>query len=65
MPVVALAGSLGEGYEALHAGGISAAFSLAPGPITLQQALADAEKLLSERARDVMQLWMAAQKRML
>jgi glycerate kinase len=65
VPVVALAGSLGEGYEALHAGGISAAFSLAPGPITLQQALADAEKLLSDRARDVMQLWMAAQKRML
>ena len=39
VPVVALAGSLGEGYEALHACGISAAFSLAPGPITLQQAL--------------------------
>lgn len=65
VPVVALAGSLGAGYEGLHAGGISAAFSLAPGPITLQQALADAERLLHDRARDVMQLWMAAQKRML
>ncbi|AUT46118.1 glycerate kinase [Achromobacter sp. AONIH1] len=65
VPVVALAGSLGEGYEALHACGISAAFSLAPGPITLQQALNDAERLLHDRARDVMQLWMAAQKRML
>jgi len=65
VPVVALAGSLGEGYEALHACGISAAFSLAPGPITLQQALTDAERLLHDRARDVMQLWMAAQKRML
>ncbi|PTN49350.1 DNA mismatch repair protein MutS, partial [Achromobacter xylosoxidans] len=65
VPVVALAGSLGEGYEALHACGISAAFSLAPGPITLQQALTDAEKLLADRARDVMQLWMTAQKRML
>lgn len=65
VPVVALAGSLGAGYEGLHAAGISAAFSLAPGPITLQQALTDAEKLLTERARDVIQLWMAAQKRML
>ena len=65
VPVVALAGSLGEGYEALHACGISAAFSLAPGPITLQQALNDAERLLHDRARDVMRLWMAAQKRML
>ena len=34
-------------------------------PITLQQALNDAERLLHDRARDVMQLWMAAQKRML
>lgn len=65
VPVVALAGSLGEGYEALHELGISAAFSLAPGPITLRQALADAERLLHDRARDVMQLWMTAQKRML
>src|SRR5690606_18692409 len=38
VPVVALAGSLGEGYQDLHAGGITAAFSLAPGPLTLQQA---------------------------
>ncbi|WP_195831897.1 glycerate kinase, partial [Bordetella pertussis] len=30
VPVVALAGSLGEGYQDLHAGGITAAFSLAP-----------------------------------
>lgn len=65
VPVVALAGSLGEGYEALHACGINAAFSIAPGPITLQQACADAARLLHDRARDVMLLWLAAQKRML
>ena len=53
------------GFSSVLVAGISAAFSLAPGPITLQQALTDAEKLLTERARDVMQLWMAAQKRML
>ena len=55
----------GRRLRGLHACGISAAFSLAPGPITLQQALNDAERLLHDRARDVMQLWMAAQKRML
>ncbi|WP_459617060.1 glycerate kinase [Bordetella sp. 2513F-2] len=63
VPVVALAGSLGPGYEALHAGGITAAFSLASGPMTLQQACAQADELLADRARDVMQLWMAAASR--
>ncbi len=65
VPVIAIAGSLGEGYEALHAGGITAAFSLAPGPVTLEYACEHAERLLTERARDIMQLWIAAQKRML
>ncbi|CAM4185505.1 glycerate kinase [Bordetella muralis] len=65
VPVVALAGSLGEGYEKLHAGGITAAFSLAPGPVTLQQACENAAQYLCDRARDVTQLWVAASKRML
>jgi glycerate kinase len=65
VPVIALAGSLGEGYEELHAGGITAAFSLAPGPVTLQQACENAAQYLCDRARDVTQLWLAASKRML
>jgi len=65
VPVIALAGSLGEGYQALHAGGITAAFSLAPGPVTLQQACENAAQYLCDRARDVTQLWVAASKRML
>ncbi|SAH92556.1 glycerate kinase [Bordetella ansorpii] len=65
VPVIALAGSLGEGYDALYAGGITAAFSLASGPMTLQQACEQAETLLADRARDAMRLWMAAGKRRL
>ena len=65
VPVVALAGSLGDGYQDLHAGGITAAFSLAPGPVTLQQACDNAAQYLCDRARDVTQLWLAAGKRML
>lgn len=65
VPVIALAGSLGEGYQDLHAGGITAAFSLAPGPISLQHACDNAAQYLSDRARDVTQLWLAASKRML
>ncbi|WP_233233425.1 glycerate kinase [Bordetella sp. LUAb4] len=59
VPVVALAGSLGAGYERLNEVGIVAAFSLAPGPITLEQACARAAELLAERARDVTRLFLA------
>ena len=62
VPVVALAGSLGEGYEALYEGGISAAFSLAPGPILLPEALARAAQLLTDRARDATRLWLAGRR---
>lgn len=57
--VIALAGSLGEGYEALYEVGVTAAFSVVPGPMTLAQACEDAAHLLSERARDCMLLWLA------
>nr|WP_321984317.1 glycerate kinase [uncultured Lichenicoccus sp.] len=53
VPVIAFAGSLGEGYEAMYAHGLQAAFSLAPGPITLDEAMHDARAFLRARARDV------------
>lgn len=59
--VVALAGSLGEGYEALYEVGVTAAFSVVSGPTTLAQACDDTAPLLRERARDCMLLWLAGQ----
>lgn len=56
VPVVILAGTLGEGYEALYQHGIAAAFSVVSGPMTLAQACEDAPRLLQERARDVVLL---------
>lgn len=61
IPVIAIAGSLGEGYEALYAAGITAAFSLAPGPVTLEQACAGAEGYLRQRAGDCMRVWLSGQ----
>lgn len=58
-PVIALAGSLGEGYDALYGVGVTAAFSVVPGPMELAQACSDAPLLLRERARDCMLLWLA------
>ncbi|MBC9250274.1 glycerate kinase [Pseudomonas alcaligenes] len=60
VPVIALAGSLGEGYQALYAEGIDAAFSLVPGPLELAQALAGAAPLLEQRSRDIARLWQLA-----
>lgn len=60
VPVVALVGSLGEDYQATYPAGITAAFSLTPGPTTLQQACATAATQLSARACDIMRLWAAA-----
>mgnify|MGYP003671049316 CR=1 FL=1 len=60
VPVIALAGSLGEGYQRLYAEGIAAAFSLAPGPLTLEQAMDEAALQLTARAADLARLWQIA-----
>lgn len=60
VPVVAVAGSLGEGYDALYEQGLAAAFSLVPGPLSLEEALAEAEVLLERTARDIGRLWRTA-----
>ncbi len=62
IPVIAIVGSLGEGYEALYEAGITAAFSLAPGPLTLEQACADAPGYLRQRAGDCTRLWLAGRR---
>lgn len=63
VPVIAVAGSLGEGYDALYAHGLTAAISLTGGPITLEEACAQAPRLLTERARDTARLWAAGRLR--
>ncbi|MCP1418862.1 glycerate kinase [Pseudomonas laurylsulfativorans] len=60
VPVIVIAGTLGEGYQALYEHGIDAAFALASGPMTLQQACAEAPRLLRERATDIARVWRMA-----
>ncbi|WP_394559070.1 glycerate kinase [Aquipseudomonas alcaligenes] len=60
VPVVALAGSLGEGYQALYDAGIDAAFSLTSGPQSLEQAMQDAAVELQARACDLARMWRLA-----
>jgi glycerate kinase len=60
VPVIVLAGTLGDGYERLYQHGISAAFAIVSGPITLEQACANAAVLLRDRARDLARVWRLA-----
>ncbi|UVJ45628.1 glycerate kinase [Pseudomonas sp. LS1212] len=62
VPVIVLAGTLGEGYAQLYAQGIDAAFALTSGPMTLQEACRQAPVLLKERARDIARLLCVAKR---
>lgn len=59
VPVVALAGRLGSGYEALYVQGLTAAFAICDGPLTLAEAMQRTCALLAERAEAVVRLWRA------
>jgi glycerate kinase len=56
IPVIVIAGTLGEGYQALYEHGVTAAFSLTNGPITLEQACEQAAELIFERTIDIARL---------
>jgi glycerate kinase len=63
VPVIVIAGTLGEGYQELYQHGIDAAFAVTSGPMTLEQACAEAPRLLRERATDIARVWQLATKR--
>ncbi|WP_457970540.1 glycerate kinase [Acinetobacter calcoaceticus] len=56
VPVIVIAGTLSEGYQALYEHGVTAAFSLTNGPITLEQACEQAAELIFERTIDIARL---------
>jgi len=59
-PSIALAGSLGSGYEALYELGLISAFSLVPGIISYERALREAAALLESAAFNIASLWQLA-----
>jgi len=60
VPVIVIAGTLGEGYEQMYSHGVDAAFALPSGPISLEQACSEAPRLLRERAADIARVWRVA-----
>ena len=64
VPVVVLAGTLGEGYQTMYEHGVNAAFAVTSGPMGLEYACTHAAQLLTDRARDIARLLsVAAQNR--
>ncbi|MBJ9493359.1 glycerate kinase [Acinetobacter baumannii] len=56
VPVIVIAGTLGENYQELYKYGITAAFSLTSGPINLEDACINAANLIFERTIDIARL---------
>ncbi|MCK6189212.1 MULTISPECIES: glycerate kinase [unclassified Pseudomonas] len=63
VPVIVIAGTLGDGYEQMYAHGVDAAFALPAGPTSLEQACSEAPRLLRERAADIARVWRVAARR--
>lgn len=57
IPVIALAGSVSEDSAVVHEHGIDALFSVVPGVVSLENALADADENLYRTARNVAKIW--------
>jgi glycerate 2-kinase len=61
IPCLAIAGGLGAGLSDLHKIGIDAAFSLCPGPIALDRAMADGPGLLQAATEQVVRCFVSGQ----
>jgi glycerate kinase len=59
IPCIALCGSVGEEIELLHREGISAIFPICRGPISLDEAMKNAKKLLSATAEEAVRAFRA------
>ncbi|MFC1937523.1 glycerate kinase [Chloroflexota bacterium] len=60
LPVITIAGAIGEGYQAVYEQGIDSVFSIASGPMSLEQSMADAEKLTTDVTERAMRLFLCA-----
>ena len=59
-PVVAIAGTLGEGYQELYNYGFNAIFSILDKPMTIDEALITAPDLLERCGRNIIRLWITS-----
>jgi len=63
VPCIALAGGIGDGADDALAEGLVAHFSICRAPMTLDEAMADAPRLIERAAANVLRVWKAARGR--
>ena len=56
IPVIAIAGSLGEGYKEVYSYGIDAAMAITSAPMTLKESTRDAPKLIANAAEEAIRM---------
>ena len=59
IPVLALAGTIGDNAEKLYEYGLTGMFSICTGPMSMDKALTNASELLTFACRNVMAVWKA------
>lgn len=62
LPVIALAGEIADDYQIVYQHGIDAVLGIAPGPISLSQSMAEAERLIADAAERAMRLFQCGAK---
>ena len=63
LPVIAIAGEIANGYQAVYQQGIDAVFSIAPGPISLSRSMVGAEELITDIAERATRLFICGRNR--
>jgi glycerate kinase len=63
LPVIAIVGEIGAGYQVVYEQGIDSVFSIAPGPISFSQSQSRASALTSDVAERAMRLFCAGGRR--
>jgi glycerate kinase len=63
LPVIAIAGQIGSGYQAVYEQGIDTVFSIAPGPISFSQSTETAEELITDVAERAIRLFICSRRR--
>ncbi|KAA5805979.1 glycerate kinase [Thermoanaerobacterium thermosaccharolyticum] len=58
-PVVILSGGLGKNYKDLYDIGVTSMFSIVDRPMTLQEAMINAKKLIADRTEDIIRIFIS------
>ncbi|NOL49831.1 glycerate kinase family protein [Pelistega europaea] len=58
-PLIALGGAVRANYQNLYQQGLTAAFSISSGPLSLQESMSQCAALLRQKSHDLIRLWLA------